>query len=224
MISDSKLLDYDIDSLVKDTKKINKMISEFEAKQKIDEFENSLYLELSRFNNKNFPSPSFKRKIYNNEINERQYATEKEKEFVDIYNKLVKKYKIALRQEDNDLFLDKWYLKNVREEINYAFNQVKKIKDEKNKRIIAVILSRTIRSCRATTHSDLATLIDPQITTYYCWKHKKICKPLFSIKGWFTRYANDTISRIREFQKIKQHVFWVSITNDSRQVDILKNG
>ena len=87
---------------------------------------------------------------------------------------------------------------------------------------MAVILSRTIRSCRATTHSDLATLKEPQITTYYCWKHKKICKPLFSIKYWFERYANDTISRIREFQKLKSRAYWSAITGDSRTVDIIE--
>jgi len=87
---------------------------------------------------------------------------------------------------------------------------------------LAVILSRTIRSCRATTHSDLATLRVPQITTYYCCKHKKICKPLFSIKYWFDRYANDTLARIREFQKLKNGAYWASITGDSRTVNIAR--
>lgn len=86
--------------------------------------------------------------------------------------------------------------------------------------MLAVILSRTIRSCRATTHFDPATLKEPQITTYYCWKHKKICKPLFSIKYWFGRYANDTITRIREYQRLKNGSHWASITGDSRTVDI----
>jgi len=85
-----------------------------------------------------------------------------------------------------------------------------------------VILSRTIRSCRATTHSDLATLKEPQITTYYCWKHKKICKPIFSIKYWFNRYAKDTIARIKEFHQLKRKSYWTTITGDSRTVDIYK--
>jgi len=87
---------------------------------------------------------------------------------------------------------------------------------------LAVVLSRTIRSCRATTHSDLATLKEPQLTTYYCFKHKKICKPLFSIKYWFTRYANDTILRLKEFEKLKTKSFWSVIPADSRTVDIFE--
>src|SRR3989339_2019691 len=192
MITDTKLLDYDLGSLVKEVNKINLAMTKFETDGKIEKFEKELYLALAKFNTVNFPSPEFKRKIYKREIDENKYAIEKEKEFLDVYKKLVAKYKMELGQKDNKTFLDKWYIQNVRKEIDFAFDQIKKIKDEKNKRVLAIILSRTIRSCRATTHSDLATLKEPQITTYYCWKHKKICKPLFSIKEWFDRYAVDT--------------------------------
>ena len=111
---------------------------------------------------------------------------------------------------------------NIRKEIRFAFEQIKKIKDKKNKKIIAIVLSRTIRSCRATTHSDLATLKEPQITTYYCWKHKKICKPLFSIKDWFDRYATDTVYRLKIFTKLKTNSHFTVIPADSRTVDIFK--
>lgn len=222
MITDTKLLDYDLDSLSKEVKDINLAITKFETDGKIEEFERELYLELAKFNNKNFPSPDFKRKIYKHEVDENKYSVEKEKEFLGVYNKIVAKYGIELKQDKNKAFLDKWYIKNIRKEIDFAFEQIKKVTDEKNKRVLAVILSRTIRSCRATTHSDLATLKEPQITTYYCWKHKKICKPLFSIKYWFGRYTNDTIARIREFQRLKNGAHWASITGDSRAVDIAK--
>ncbi|MEI7425440.1 MAG: DNA methyltransferase [Candidatus Moraniibacteriota bacterium] len=222
MITDTKLLDYNLNLLIQDIKTINLAITKFETDAKIQEFEKELYFELSKFNNEHFPSPDYKRKIYKKEIDENKYSATKEKEFLSIYNKLVKKYKIELKQEKNNSFLDKWYIKNIRKEIDFAFEQIKQIKNEKNKRVLAVILSRTIRSCRATTHSDLATLKEPQTTTYYCWKHKKICKPLFSIKYWFSRYANDTIARIKEFQKLKNGVHWASITGDSRTVDIAK--
>ena len=77
---------------------------------------------------------------------------EKEKEFLPIYNKLIKKYKIQLRQDKMDSFLDKWYSEHVRNEIEFVFKEIKKIKNPDTKNIISVILSRTIRSCRATTH------------------------------------------------------------------------
>ena len=222
MITDAKLFDYNFEVLLADVNQVKKAIAGFEADTNIAAFDQQLYIELAKFNNQYFPSPAFKSNVYQGKVNESLLAKGKEKEFLAIYNKLVKKYKISLAQEKNDNFLDKWYIKNVRQEIDFAFAQIKKVEDEKNKRILAVILSRTIRSCRATTHSDLATLKEPQLTTYYCWKHKKICKPLFSIKYWFNRYADDTIGRLREFKKLKNGAHWATISADSRTVDIFK--
>ena len=64
-----------------------------------------------------------------------------------------------------------------------------------------------MRSCRATTHSDLATLKEPITATYYCSKHGKICKPLFSILSWWERYSEDTILRLADFDKLRTDTF-----------------
>lgn len=222
MITETKLLDYDMATLEEKVKKIKNAIANYEADSKITNFDRELLERLADFNNQYFPSPSFKYKVLRGQINENKYAEEKEKEFLKIYNSLVKKYEIELNHSADKTFLDKWYSKNVRKEIDFAFEQVKKIKDIKNKKILAVILSRTIRSCRVTTHSDLATLKEPQLTTYYCWKHKKICKPLFSIKSWFDRYAIDTVYRLKTFARLKTGTHYSVIPADSRTVDIFK--
>lgn len=221
MITETKLLAYNPISLEGEVKKIKQAIIGYEA-DKIDDFENELLARMADFNNQYFPSPEFKYKVQKGQINENKYATEKEKEFLKIYNNLVKKYGIELNHSTGKTFLDKWYAMNVQKEIDFAFDQIKKIKDIKNKKILAVILSRTIRSCRATTHSDLATLKEPQLTTYYCWKHKKICKPLFSIKSWFDRYAVDTVYRLKTFAKLKTNSHYAILSTDSRTVDIFK--
>ena len=222
MITETKLLEYDITLLENEIKKVRQIIANYEVDSKITAFENELLARISDFNNKYFPSPEFKYKAQRGQINENSYALKKEEEFLKIYNSLIKKYDIELNHFSAKNFLDKWYIKNVRKEIDFAFAQIKKIKDVKNKKILAVILSRTIRSCRATTHSDLATLKEPQVTTYYCWKHKKICKPLFSIKGWFDRYAIDTVYRLKTFKKLKTDAYFAVIPADSRTVDIFK--
>ncbi len=90
-------------------------------------------------------------------------------------------------------FIDKWYLHPVRQEIDFMFDQVRQIKDIRAKKIASIILSRTIRSCRSTTHADLATLKEPVTSIYYCKKHGKICKPLFSILSWWGRYCQQII-------------------------------
>lgn len=222
MITEAKLLNYDFKKLETEIKKIKLAITNYETDNKILAFENELLVKLAVFNNKYFSSPQFKYNIQQGKIKENKYAAEKEREFIKIYNELVKKYKIELNNFSANNFLDKWYIKNIRKEINFAFEQIKQIKDIKNKKILAVILSRTIRSCRATTHSDLATLKQPQVTTYYCWKHKKICKPLFSIKSWFDRYATDTLYRLKIFSQLKTDTNYAIIPADSRTVDIFK--
>lgn len=219
-ITDSKLLDYDFDLLIQEISNMKKAIQNFETENNMEEFDKELTYEFTEFNRLHFPSPQFKRDVYTKKLDENLFGKEKEIEFLKIYNALVEKHKIKLKQNKNKNFLDKWYIENTRDEIDFAFEQLKKVKDEKIKRILAIVLSRTIRSCRATTHSDLATLKEPQITTYYCFKHKKVCKPLFSIKYWFIRYANDTISRLKEFSRLKTNAHWITISADSRTVDI----
>lgn len=220
MISDVKLHRYNFDSLKQEIERIKKAITSYEYDNKIVEFERELLQEMYKFNNEYFPSPGFRYQLQQRKIDENKHATEKETEFLKIYNRLVKKYGVELKQAKADNFLDKWYCQNVRKEIDFAFEFIKGIKDVRNKKAIAVILSRTIRSCRATTHSDLATLKEPQLTTYYCWKHKKICKPLYSIKYWFDRYASDTLARLQEFDRLRGEAHFTVLPEDSRAVNI----
>jgi len=222
MITESKMLQYDMIALEKDINKLKQSIANYKGNSNITIFEDQLLDEMAKFNNVYFPSPEYKYKVYSGQINEKQYSLEKEKEFLEIYNKLVKKYNIELNHFNANNFLDRWYLADVRKEINFVFEQIKKIKDVRNKRALAVILSRTIRSCRLTTHSDLATLKIPQVATYYCWKHKKICKPIFSIKTWFDRYAIDTLDRLKYFSKLKTGSHYAILPTDSRTVDIIE--
>src|SRR3989344_5843619 len=101
---------------------------------------------------------------------------------------------------------------------NEEFFEKNGTKDKSN--LLRIILSRTARSCRATTHSDLATLTEPQNGPYYCGKHKKLCTPINSIVKHLIRYTYDTINRLNEFSKLKKSVFSNVIHGDSREVDI----
>ncbi len=222
MISSCKATKYDLNYLQNAVKKMLSALDTFENNNKIQEFEVELLGELAKFNNKYFPGVDFKYKVNQGLIGEKNFSIEKEKDFLPVYKKLLKKYSIKTKQDKSESFLDTWFMDNVRKEIDHVFNTIKQEKDVKTRKILALILSRTIRSCRATTHSDLATLKEPQLTTYYCYKHKKICKPLFSIKAMLNRYAYDTISRIKEFEKTKKPAHYSTIAGDSRVVDIFK--
>jgi len=213
LISEVKLLDYNFEELKKTFDYFKNILKNYPINKKILFFEKELNQKILEINNQYF---SIKKK--DNDLLDK----EKEKMVLDFYNSLIKKYNIDLINAHPKNFLDKWYFKNIRQEIDFVFNEIKKIKDKKIKKIMAIILSRTIRSCRATTHSDLATLKTPQITPYYCYKHKKICKPLMTIKNWFYRYVDDTYFRLKEFSKIKTKVFWAVITADSKNVNLFK--
>jgi DNA modification methylase len=222
-ISNSKVGKYNFQLIQDTTKEISLKLKEYLKSRNNVEFETALLEELKVFNAKHFPSPEFKYKVRQKEINEKKYGTEKEQEFLPIYQQLIDKYKIELKQEKSESFLDKWFTKVIRDEIDFVFNEIKEIKDKSTKRILSIVLSRTIRSCRATTHSDLATLLEPQITTYYCKKHGKICKPLFSIDTWWNRYTTDTIKRIKLFDKLRTNTNQICLTGDSRNIDIISS-
>ena len=113
-------------------------------------------------------------------------------------------------------------LKLVREEIDFVFNLIKQIINPCTKRIVTLILSRTICSCRATTHADLATLIEPITATYYCAKHGKVCKPLFSILKWWETYTKDTIKRLQQFKELRTNTYQKCLQGDSRTIDIFE--
>ncbi|MCL2180668.1 MAG: site-specific DNA-methyltransferase, partial [Treponema sp.] len=164
----------------------------------------------------------YKYKLRKKEIDENSYAYEKEEVFLSVYKKLVKKYGIVLQQKKCEKFLDKWYSKQIRNEIDFVYSIIKNINDGKIKNILCVILSRTIRSCRSTTHADLATLLEPVTTTYYCSKHGKICKPLFSILKWWKTYSKDTVSRLLTYSKLRKDTYQLCLVGDSRTIDINK--
>ena len=222
LISNIKIGKYDFDNLRDELHKITKALKQFIADSKTITFESKLIEELATFNNKYFPVPGYKYKVKRKEINEDEYGAEKAKEFLPIYQKLIDQYGIQLKQEKANSFLDKWYLQHIRAEIDFAFSLVKQIKNIQTKKVISIILSRTIRSCRATTHADLATLKEPVTTTYYCAKHGKICKPLFSILSWWERYSKDAVKRLEIFYELRTDTHQVCLTGDSKTIDIIE--
>lgn len=219
-LSNSKICKYDLFEVQSTCKLISHKLKSFLSEKNIIAFNEELIAELGEYNKQYFPAVEYKYKIRNKEIDESSYSKEKENEFLQKFYDLVEKYGIELRQKSDASFLDKWYVSNIRDEISYVFNLIKQIENQNTKRIIAIILSRTIRSCRATTHADLATLLEPVITTYYCSKHGKICKPLFTISKWWDTYYKDTIKRLSEFNSLRTNTTQICLQGDSRSIDI----
>ena len=221
-IGNCKVGNYDLSDIDIQTQRITKALKFFLEKKHIIAFDTELTETLNSFNKEFFPVPDYKYRLQRKEIDGKLYGAEKEQQFLPIYQALVEKYHIQLKQAKADTFLDKWYIQHVREEIDFVFSKIKEIQNTATKRIVTLILSRTIRSCRATTHADLATLIEPVTTTYYCAKHGKVCKPLFSILKWWETYTKDTIKRLQQFKELRTNTYQKCLQGDSRTIDIFE--
>ncbi|MDF1540785.1 MAG: DNA methyltransferase, partial [Candidatus Thorarchaeota archaeon] len=221
LISNVKVGDFNIFKLEQAVNQITYSLETYLQDKQHQQFEDELKSRLSEFNRQFFPSPEYKFQVREGSIDEEEYSRQKEDEFRKIYAQLIEEFGIQLLQKKQELFLDRWYLKPVRDEIDFVLRFIQEVDDENTKRIIQIILSRAVRSCRATTHSDLATLIDPISETYYCKKHYKICKPLFSMLGKWKRYSKDTIDRLLEFQSFKTATLQHCLTGDAAKADIL---
>jgi len=223
LISNCKLLKYNLPDVQIEINRITGLLQQFIYDSHIAEFEDNLMKKLSEFNNRHFPVPEYKYKIKRGEIDEEKYGEEKEKEFLSIFSRLVEDYNIELKPDkaDNDNFLNRWYFRHIRNEIQFVLDEIRKIRKTDTKKILELILSRTVRSCRATTHADLATLKEPVSTTYYCAKHGKVCKPLFSILKWWKTYTKDTVQRLVQFNKLRTQTIQICLSGDSRTINIL---
>lgn len=220
LISNVKVQKVDFDVLRGQINNISVALRKFVLDCKHLAFEANLVEILNKYNNEFFPSPEFKIRARKKEIDEQEYTKFHEAKVLLEFNKLVKEFSLKIKQDAQNRFLDRWFLQSVREEIDFVFEQIGQVKDEQTKKILTVILSRTIRSCRATTHADLATLVEPVTQTYYCAKHGKICKPLFSIVSWWERYCKDTIGRLNYFEKLKTDTHQICLNGNSENLDI----
>ncbi len=199
---------------------ISHWLRAFTADQSNIEFEIKLTEYLNKYNSKYFPSPEFKIRARRKDFDDKSYAAEHEAIVLKKYQEHVKLYDIKLKQNKQERFLDKWFVASVREEIEFVSKAIEKVESKEIRDVLTVMLSRTIRSCRATTHADLATLVEPVTTTYYCAKHGKICKPLFTIVSWWERYAADTVKRLAEFDKLRTDTAQICLNGDSTNIDI----
>jgi hypothetical protein len=69
--------------------------------------------------------------------------------------------------------------------------------------VLRVVLARAARSARLTTHFGLDFPRAPQREPYWCHKHKRECRPVDRAEHFLRRYALDTLSRIKEFARVR---------------------
>ncbi len=135
-ISNAKVGQYDIHHISKLSDEITQALIEFQRTRNNIAFEVNLLERLKIFNAQFFPSPDFRHKVMNKQIDEKIYGQQKSEEFLKTYTDLVRKYNISLKQNRSESFLDVWFLQVVRDEINFVFNQVKSVENQATKKCL----------------------------------------------------------------------------------------
>jgi hypothetical protein len=97
-------------------------------------------------------------------------------------------------------YVKAWYAPQARAEL-LAFADL--IGEYVYSDVLRVILSRAARSARRTTHFDLEAPRAPQLTEYWCHKHKRTCRPVETAGTFLRRYTLDTLARIEGFALLR---------------------
>jgi len=115
-------------------------------------------------------------------------------------------------------YLQQWYAPQALREL-LTYRHVVEHSDYEYKDLLRVILSRSARSARLTTHYDLDFPKKPQTEPYWCYKHRRICEPTTEALKFIRRYSLDTIRRVMEFAQVRTDARVEVYHADSREAD-----
>ena len=219
MICNTKLRRHDHVQLLQHIRDISQALRQHHSEKGLGEFDRELLAALSRFNGEHFPSPAFRWRAREQGFDANAYGHERARQFQGTFDELVQRHQVRL-DNHGDSFLDKWYLPSIRAEMELISSRIGHVRNIEIRETLSLILSRTIRSARATTHLDLATLKQPVRSTYYCRKHLKICKPLFTLTEWWARYSDDALRRFVEFDRLRTDTLQIALSGDSRDISL----
>jgi hypothetical protein len=125
---------------------------------------------------------------------------------------------LEIPENDND-YLHKWFAPKALNDL-LTFRYLIQQGNYKNKNLFKIILSRSARSARLTTHFDLDFPKHPQTTPYWCYKHGRTCSPTEDAAKFILRYSVDTIRRIQEFSLLRTKAKVEIHHDDSRHAKI----
>jgi len=97
-------------------------------------------------------------------------------------------------------YVREWYAPAAAAELLY-FRSL--IPDYEREDVLRIVLARAARSARRTTHFDLDFPREPQIDPYWCYKHKRECRPVERAEHFLRRYALDTLARVKAFAQVR---------------------
>ena len=115
-------------------------------------------------------------------------------------------------------YLRDWYAPQALAEL-LAFRD--RIPEYRHSDVLRVVLSRAARSARQTAHFDLEAPKEPQRGEYWCYKHRRECRPVESASGFLRRYTLDAQARIEAFARAREVEREANVLHgDAREADL----
>jgi len=118
---------------------------------------------------------------------------------------------------DADQYLKQWFAPKALTEL-LTYRKIIENREYLYQDLLKIILSRSARSARLTTHFDLDFPKEPQNGPYWCYKHGRTCQPTQEAYKFIYRYSYDTLERINQFSKVRTNANTQVHHGDSRRV------
>jgi hypothetical protein len=125
---------------------------------------------------------------------------------------------VSLSETDSD-YLQEWFAPQALKEL-LTYRRFIEAGDYENHDLLKIILSRSARSARLTTHFELDFPKRSQTTAYYCHKHSRQCSPTMEAFKFLQRYSVDTLQRVRQFAALRTDATVLTEHVDSRRANI----
>jgi hypothetical protein len=126
----------------------------------------------------------------------------------------------AVELDDASAWLSSWYAPQALRELLAYECVIGATLDDPQWDAARVILSRSARSARLTTHFDLDFPRKPIRKSYWCHKHRRVCWPVREAAKFLRRYTKDTMRRIRSFADVRTDSSVEVIHEDARFVEL----
>ncbi len=118
--------------------------------------------------------------------------------------------------ETSNAYLKRWFAPQSLHEL-LTYRNLIDSGDYEYKDLLKIILSRSARSARLTTHFDLDFPKQPQTSSYWCYKHSRDCSPTTEALKFLKRYSIDTLKRLEEFEAVRTNASVEINHADSRE-------
>jgi len=116
-------------------------------------------------------------------------------------------------------YLKNWYAPRSLSDL-IVYRHFIDTEDYKYQDLLKIILTRSARSARLTTHFDLDFPKKPQTESYWCYKHSRTCRPTEEAYKFLKRYTIDTVRRIESYSRVRTTAKVDVNHGDSRLADV----